>query len=178
MKRFCLVLAIGVALFALAGVAQQVQSTGPYKVLKTAKTGGAGGFDYIYADAGGRRLYIPRTGNPSRITVFNLDTLEPAGEVPNTSAHGAAVSTKSGHGFATSRPVAMWDSKTMTLIKTIEVRGGPDGILYDAFNDRVYILSHSAPNATVINAADGAVLGTIDLGGAPEQAVTDGKGHI
>ena len=30
----------------------------------------------------------------------------------------------------------------------------------------------------MINAQDGAVLGTIDLGGAPEQAATDGKGHI
>ncbi len=178
MKRLCFAVMLGVALFALAGGAQQTQSTGPYKVLKTAKTGGAGGFDYLYADADGRRLYIPRRGNPARVTVFNLDTLESAGEIPNTSAAGAAVSTKSGHGFATSRPIAMWDTKMMTLIKTIDVQGGPDGILYDAFNDRVYILSHSAPNATVINAADGSVLGTIDLGGAPEQAATDGKGHI
>jgi DNA-binding beta-propeller fold protein YncE len=30
----------------------------------------------------------------------------------------------------------------------------------------------------VINAKDGSVVGTIDLGGAPEQAVTDGKGHL
>ena len=30
----------------------------------------------------------------------------------------------------------------------------------------------------MINAADGSVVGTIDLGGAPEQAATDGKGHI
>src|ERR1700735_1743393 len=113
MQRFCLVLAAGAALFAAAGVALQGQSAGPYKVLKTAKTGGGGGVDYIYADAGGRRLYLPRRGNPARVTVFNLDTLEPAGEIPNVSAAGAAVSTKSGHGFATSRPIAMWDSKTL-----------------------------------------------------------------
>jgi DNA-binding beta-propeller fold protein YncE len=50
--------------------------------------------------------------------------------------------------------------------------------MYDAFNDRVYVLSHIAPNATVINPADGAILGTIDLGGQPEQAASDGKGHI
>jgi hypothetical protein len=36
----------------------------------------------------------------------------------------------------------------------------------------------TAPHATVINAVDGAVLGTIDLGGMPEQAVTDGAGHV
>jgi hypothetical protein len=178
-RRFSYVLAAMLAVCLVQRTrAQQASSTTPYKVLKTAKVGGEGGFDYIYADADGRKLYIPRRGNPARVTVFNLDTLEPLGEIPNVSAAGAAVSPKSGHGFATSRPIAMWDTKTLMPIKTIDVQGGPDGILYDAFNDRIYILSHSAPNATVINAADGAVLGTIDLGGAPEQAATDGKGHI
>ena len=158
----------------LAALAQ----TGPYKILKSAKVGGAGGFDYVYADSAGRRLYIARSGQGARVTVFNLDTHEPAGEIPNTNARGAAVSTKSGHGFASSKPVAMWDTKTLTLIKTIDVQGGPDGILYDAFNDRVWIFSHSMPHATVLNASDGSIAGTLDLGGAPEQAVTDGKGHI
>ena len=163
-----------IAVVTLAGLAQ----SGPYKILKSAKVGGTGGFDYVYADSAGRRLYIPRSGQGARVSVFNLDTLEPAGEIANTNARGAAVSTKSGHGFASSKPVAMWDTKTMTLIKTIDVQGGPDGILYDPFNDRVWVFSHSAPHATVINAADGSIAGTMDLGGAPEQAVTDGKGHI
>jgi len=169
MRRYCLC-----AFIAVLALAQ----SGPYKILKSAKVGGAGGFDYIYADTAGRRLYIPRTGPTPRVTVFNLDTLEPAGEIPNTNARGAAVSAKSGHGFASSKPVAMWDTKTMQLIKTIDVQGGPDGILYDPFNDRVWVFSHSASNATVIEAKDGSVAGTMDLGGAPEQAVTDGKGHI
>ena len=110
--------------------------------------------------------------------MFNLDTLEPLGEIPANGGHGAAVDPKSGHGFASSNPVVMWDTKTLATIKTIQVEGGPDGISFDPFNQRVYIWSHRAPNATVINAVDGAILGTIDLGGAPEQAVTDGKGHI
>jgi DNA-binding beta-propeller fold protein YncE len=165
-------------LFLTLAMAMAVYAEGPYKILKTVKVGGAGGFDYVYADAAGRKLYIPRTGPAPRITVFNLDTLEPAGELTETNARGAAVDAKSGHGFATSKPVAMWDSKTLAKIKTIDVEGNPDGILADPFNGRVYILSHSAPNATVIEAKDGSVLGTIDLGGAPEQAVSDGKGHV
>ena len=172
MKKFCVI--AGLSLMALTSFAQ----TGPYKVLKTAKVGGDGGFDYVYADAAGRRLYVPRTGPTPRINVFNLDTLEPVGEIANTNARGAAVDAKSGHGFASSKPVAMWDTKTLAPIKTIDVDGGPDGLLFDSFNDRVYIFSHRAPNATVIDAKDGSVVGTIDLGGAPEQAVTDGKGHL
>ena len=176
MRSFCLVLAVaGCTALALA---QPASTAGPYKVLKTAKVGGAGGFDYVYADSVGRRLYVPRGGSPGRISVFNLDTLEPVGEIPNVSARGAAVDPKSGHGFSSSKPVAMWDTKTMSVIKTIDVQGGPDGILFDAFNDRVYVFSHSAPNTTVIDSKDGSVVGTIDLDGAPEQAVSDGKGHI
>jgi DNA-binding beta-propeller fold protein YncE len=167
------------------------QAPGPYSVLKTAKVGGEGRFDYVYADSDGRRLYIPRTGqNPAtapagapagptpRISVYNLDTLEPVGEISPYNARGAAVDPKSGHGFASSKPVVMWDTKTLAVIKTIDVQGGPDGILFDPFNARVWVFSHGAPNATIINAADGSIAGTLDLGGAPEQAVTDGAGHI
>jgi len=168
MARFLLVLTI----FTMAGLAQ------PYKILKTAKVGGAGGFDYVYADEAGRKLYVARSGPSARISIFDLDSLEPAGEIPDVSAHGAVVSPKSNHGFASSKPVVMFDSKTFAVIKKIEVEGGPDGMLYDAFNDRVYVLSHRAPNVTAINASDGSIAGTIDLGGAPEQAASDGKGHI
>jgi DNA-binding beta-propeller fold protein YncE len=179
MRRLCVVaIAVAIAMVASVGLAWQAASDGPYKVVKTAKVGGVGGFDYVYADSDGRKLYIPRTGDGARVTVFNLDTLEPVGEIPNANARGAAVDPKAGHGFASSKPVVMWDTKTLAVIKTIAVDGGPDGILFDPFNERVYIFSHGAPNATVIDAKDGSVVGTIDLGGAPEQAVTDGKGHL
>lgn len=49
MRRFCDVLA-GIAISASIGSAQPA-ATGPYKVLKTAKVGGAGGFDYVFAGA-------------------------------------------------------------------------------------------------------------------------------
>jgi DNA-binding beta-propeller fold protein YncE len=173
---------LAVTIFAAVGFAWQA---GPYKVVKTVKTGGLGGFDYIYADVAGRRLYIPRSAAAqatppvaARITIFDLDTLAPAGEIPDIRANGAAVDAKSAHGFASSKPVAMWDTKTLKLIKTIEVQGNPDGILQDSFNQRIYILSHAAPHITVIDAVTGDIVGTIDIGGAPEQAVSDGKGHI
>jgi DNA-binding beta-propeller fold protein YncE len=178
MRLFFPMLAVGLAVFAATGLAQKPSAEGSYRVLKTAKVGGEGGFDYVYADGDGRRLYIARSGPAPRVSVFNLDTLAPAGEIPMTNARGAAADAYSHHGFASSSPVAMWDTKTLALVKTIPVDGRPDGILADAFNHRIYIFSHSAPNATVLDAKDGAVLRTIDLGGAPEQAATDGKGHI
>ncbi|MDR1990117.1 MAG: hypothetical protein LBQ09_07790 [Acidobacteriaceae bacterium] len=156
--------------------AQSGSAAGPYKVLKTAKVGGDGGFDYVFADAAARKLYVPRNGADGRVTVFNLDTLQPAGEITKTNARGAAVD--SGHGFSSSRPIAMWDSNTLAPIKTIEVQGAPDGIFADPFNHRIWVFSHSAPNATVIDAKDGSIVGTLDLDGAPEQAASDGRGHL
>ena len=177
MRRTLLTVAALLASFGAAADAQQAAS-GPYAVLKTTKVGGDGGFDYVYADAADRRLYVPRSGANGRITVWDLDTFAPVGVIAGVNGHGAAVSAKSHHGFASSKPVAMWDTKDLSVIKKIDVEGNPDGIMYDPFNDRVWIFSHSAPNATVINAADGSIVGTVDLGGAPEQAATDGKGHL
>jgi hypothetical protein len=180
MRKLLLSSAAIIALTFIGANAQQASNSGPYSVIKTVKVGGDGGWDYLYADASTRRLYIARSGQPptGRIAVFDLDTLTPVGEVPGVNAHGVALDPKSNHGFATSNPVAMFDTRTLAPIKTIDVQGSPDASLFDAFNERVYILSHRAPNATVINATDGSIVGTIDLGGAPEQAVTDGQGHI
>ncbi len=170
MKRLALV--CGLTFLAMA------QDSGPYKVLQRARVGGEGRFDYVYADSDGRKLYVPRTQTSPRISVFDLDSLKLLAEIPNVNARGVAVDPKPGHGFASSKPVAMFDTKTSALIKTIEVQGNPDGILFDPYNQRVWVFSHSAPNATIIDSKDGSVIGTLDLGGAPEQAVTDGKGHM
>ncbi|HEY6946508.1 MAG TPA: hypothetical protein VI431_15320 [Candidatus Acidoferrum sp.] len=176
--HFIVALAAGMAVSVSVGLAQQGASAGPYKVLKTAKAGGEGGYDYIFADSEARRLFIPRGGPAGRLTVFNLDTLEAAGAIPDVRAGGATVDPKSHHGFSTTKPLTMWDASTLKVIKTIDVDGRPDGILCDPYNARVWVLSHQPPHATVIDAAEGTVVKTLDLGGAPEQAVSDGKGTI
>ena len=109
------------------GSARQPSTGGPYKILKTAKVGGEGGWDYIYADAAGRRLYIPRgavreaaatdttpavAALPPRIIAYDLDTLEKVGEIPDTGGNGVAVCPNTGHGFSSSRPaITMFDTK-------------------------------------------------------------------
>lgn len=178
------------------GSAAQPSSSGPYKVLRVAKVGGEGGWDYIYADAGDRRLYIPRGARPevpatdttpavpasvARIVAYNLDTLELVGEIPDTGGNGVAVCPKTGHGFSSSRPgISMFDTKSLKLVKHIDIPQGfgPDGIYCDVFNDRTYVFSHPTKNALVIDAQEGSVVGTVDLGGTPEQAVSDGKGTL
>ena len=177
MPRKIFVLLFAAAMAASSALAQQSSGAGPYKVLKTVKAGGEGGYDYITADVKGRRLYVPR-GKTAGLMVFNLDTLESAGGISEIAAGGAAVDPKSHHGFSTTKPITMWDTTTLKTMKTIDVDGRPDGILLDPYNERVWVLSHQPPYATVIDAKSGTVVSTLDLGGAPEQAVSDGKGTV
>lgn len=173
--RFALALVIGLA----STVASAAGVPAPYKVVKTVKAGGDGGFDYVYADVAGRKLYVPRSGPGGRVMVFDLDSLASLGEIAGvTNARGVAVDAKSGHGFASSKPVVMWDAKSLAKLKTIEVQGNPDGIRADPDGQRIYVYSHAAPFMTVIDAATGTVTGTVDLEGQPEQSVLDGKGRL
>jgi DNA-binding beta-propeller fold protein YncE len=168
----CLVSVAGIGL--LAGPAS-AQNSDPYKILDMTQVMGNGGIDYVYADNDGRRVYVPR-GNQTY--VFDLDTHKLVGAITNISGHGVAIDTESHHGFSSSGAVGMFDTETMQKIKSIEVKGRPDGILFEPLTKRIYVLSHEAPNVTVIDPKDGSIVGTIDLGGAPEQAQSDGQGKL
>jgi DNA-binding beta-propeller fold protein YncE len=191
-----------VAVVAFPVVAQQ-PSSGPYKVLARARVGGEGGTDYIYANANDGRLYITRNAVravpatdstpareavPGRVTVFDLKTLKPLGEIMNGGGNGAVVDAKTGHGFATSHPdISMFDTKSMQMIKTIDPNAdnpsanpkfSGDGIYFDPSDSRVYIGSHPTKDLLVIDSKEGKALGKIDLGGVPEETISDGKGTL
>ena len=163
----------GIALLAHTALAQK--SDAPYKVLDMTQVMGTGSIDYVYADNDGRRIYVPRG---SQTFVFGLDSHKLIGSITNISGRGVAVDTKSHHGFSSSKPLGMFDTETQQIIKTIDVNGRPDGIFLEPLTDRVYVFSHQAPSITVIDPKDGTVVGTIDVGGAMEQAQSDGQGKL
>ncbi|MEP7247294.1 MAG: hypothetical protein ABI885_26920, partial [Gammaproteobacteria bacterium] len=189
MHRIDWTLALAIILTAPAAAAQQPATDGPYKILKSARVGGEGGTDYIFADVVARRLYIPRgavradtligrAATPARITVFDLDNLAPLGELltaPNSQGNGVTVDPKTGHGFASSRPaITMFDTKSLQLLKSIPLDSGfaPDGIFFDESSNRVYVGSHPTKDAIAIDPREGTVVAKIDLGGVPEQTTS------
>ena len=163
------------ALGLLAGSAFAQDSGTPYKVLATTQLMGTGGIDYVYADNDGRRVYVPRG---TQTFVFDLDSHKYIGAITNISGRGVAIDTKSHHGFSSSGPLGMFDTETLQKIKSIDVQGRPDGILLEPFTDRVYVFSHATPSITVVDPKEGTVVGTIDVGGAMEQAQSDGQGKL
>jgi len=170
-----------VALFSAAifsGAAAKPSASG-YHVIKTVPVPGDEGWDYVYVDSDARRVYI---SHATHVVVMNADTYAIEGDIPDTpGVHGIAVASDLGRGFISNgrgNTVTIFDLKTLKTIGTAKTDANPDAIIYDPATKRVFTFNGRGKNSTVINAADGSVVGTIPLGDKPEFAVADGKGAI
>ena len=74
--------------------------------------------------------------------------------------------------------MTIFDLNTLKTIGEVPTGKKPDAIIYDPATTRVFAFNGGSHNVTVIDAAVGKVVGTIDLGGGPEFAVADGKGYV
>ena len=156
------------------------QGDAAYKVVQKVTVGGDGGWDYLIVDPAARRLYVTRA---TRVMVFDADSLKQVGEIPNTNGvHGVALAPELSRGFASNgraNSITIFDLKTLATIEEVKIEGqNPDAILYDPPTKRVFAFNGRSADATVLDAATGKVVGTIPLGGKPEFATTDLKGHV
>ena len=176
MKR---TLAFLAAILGLAGTATLAAPQSGYHIIKKVPIPGAGGWDYVTVDDAARRVYV---SHATQVEVLNADTFELVGTIPNTpGVHGIAIASEFGRGFITagkSDSVIIFDLKTLKTLGEVKVGKKPDAIMYDPATKHVFAMNGDSDSATVINAADGTVVGTIDLGGGPEFAVADGKGNV
>jgi YVTN family beta-propeller protein len=168
--------------FVLLGImvmAASLARAADYKVAKTWKLGGEGGWDYITADSDGHRLFISRA---TRVMVVDTVSGKQVGEIPETAGvHGIALDPKLGRGFTSNGredTVSVFDFKTLAVQKKIKVGSGPDAILYDPSSKRVFTFNGKGHDTTAIDADKGEVVGKLDLGGKPEFAATDEKGTV
>jgi DNA-binding beta-propeller fold protein YncE len=53
-----------------------------------------------------------------------------------------------------------------------------DAIIYDPVSKHIFSFNGKSHNSTVIEPKDGTVVGTIEIGGGPDNAAADGKGTI
>lgn len=150
-----------------------------YKVIKTYKLGGEGGWDYLNLDSASRRLYISRA---THVIVIDADSGKSVGDIPDTpGVHGIALAPELGRGFVSNGregTVTIFDIDSLKLINKVKVGDNPDAILYDPATKRVFTFNGKSQDSTAIDAAKGTVLGTIKLEGKPEFAASDGKGMI
>jgi DNA-binding beta-propeller fold protein YncE len=163
----------------LAGAAVWPGRAQSYHVAHTFTLGGNGGWDYVTLDARDHRLFIARQ---DRVMVVDPADGKVLGEIPGfNGAHGVALAYETGHGFGTSgrdSSVVMFDLKTLKVLGRTTAALDADAILYDPATKRVFTFNGDAHSASVIDAASGKLLGSIDLGTGPEFAVSAGDGKL
>ncbi len=175
MKSFSVFLQ-GAVFIATAAISTQGAA---YKLEAPIQIGGTGGWDYLTADSQARRLYV---SHGSQVEVIDLDSHKPVGKIAGLGGiHGIAIASDLGLGFISdgrNNEVVEFSLKDLSLGKKIKAGVNPDGILYDASSKRVFAFNGRSQDATVIEASDGSVAGTIKLGGKPEFPVSDGQGSV
>jgi len=155
----------------------QAQAATPgYHVIQRINAGGEGGWDYVTVDPDGNRLFLSR-GTHAMVIDLGRDSV--VGDIPNTlGIHGVALAPELNRGFTSNgrdSSVTIFDYKTLAPIAVVRIPGrNPDAILYDPATKRVFTFNGGTSNATAIDATNGIVVGTVDLGGKPETAVSDG----
>ena len=160
-------------------MAASAQAADSYHITQKIPVAGQGGWDYLAVDESARRLYV---SHGTQVEVLDVDSGAIVGKIANTpGVHGIAVAPELGRGFVSngqSSTVTIFDLKTLETIAEVPVGKKPDAIIYDPGTSRVFAFNGDSNSATAIQAADGKVVGTVDLGGGPEFAVADGTGYV
>ena len=170
-------------LFVFGTLALAAIPAGGYHLMKRIPLGAAEGggeyFDYITIDPAARRAYL---SHGTEIVVLNVDSGVSLGKITGMKRnHGVALVPELGRGFISdgnAAQVVIFDLKTLKTIGTIKGEMDADSILYEPVSKHVVVFNGDPKSATVIDPGKGTVITTIPLGGAPEQAVADGKGMI
>jgi YVTN family beta-propeller protein len=154
-------------------------SLGGYQLKTKFQIGGEGGWDYATADSEARRLYV---SHGTQVEVLDLDGGTVIGTIRDTpGVHGIALAPELGRGFISAgraNQVKIFDLKTLKTMGEAPTGKNPDAILYDPASKRVFAFNGGSDDATVVDAANGKVAGTIPLGGRPEFAAADGEGNV
>src|ERR1700692_1021915 len=123
---------------------------------------GDGGFDYVLFDSSSNRLYV---SHGTQVNVLDSNSGKEIGEVkPLAGVHGVAVVPELNIGFATngkSATIAVFDTKSFKVTKTIPVGEDPDYIFYDAGTRKVFVCHGDAKIISVIDPEKQAVVGKV-----------------
>src|SRR6478609_7447859 len=171
MRSRSMTVTAGTAALALASIvtmSAQVQ----YAKVTDIPIGGAGAFDYLNVDSAAKRLYVT---HGTEIVVIDTTTNKVVGKIADTPrVHGIAIVPELGRGFTTNggeNKVSIIDLKTLATISKVETGANPDAVAYDPAKKEIYTFNGAQKggfSATVIDAAKGTVVATIDLGDKPE----------
>jgi hypothetical protein len=160
------------ALFAVAALHAPARAGDGMTKVKEIELAGGGGFDYVYADPAGGRIYVAHS---PKIDVIDAKKLEKVGEVDGVDgAHGTAIQGKKGFATAGRKSVmVVFDTGTLKVLKEVKTGANPDAICSVTSAKEVWAFNGRDKSATCVDAESLEVKATIPLGGKPETGVED-----
>lgn len=175
MKRSILSMAL-----LIAGCTANVFAQGTYKLEKKIDLPGNGGYDYAYIDQPNSMLYVT---HGTEVNVINLKTETVKGTISGLQGvHGVAVDNELNRGFISdgrADQVVVFDLKTLAIVSRVALdHKGADAIIFDPFSKMIFTFNGHSSSSCVVDPQSMKQVASIDMGGAPEFAVADGKGLI
>jgi DNA-binding beta-propeller fold protein YncE len=181
-SRSIMVACVVACLLALVGGALTfaANDAGGYKVIRRIPVGGDGGWDYLRVDADTHRIFLSRGDH---MMVVDEGTGKLLADLKDTKGiHGMALAYDLGKGFTSNggaNTITVFDLKTLAVTSVIPIQGkDPDSIIYDPMTKRVFTFNGKSNDSTVLDASSGKVVGTVALGGKPEEPALDGQGNM
>jgi DNA-binding beta-propeller fold protein YncE len=154
-----------------------------YKKIKDIPIGGAGSYDYIYADSENQRLYVT---HGTKVVVIDTKEDKVIGEILNTpGVHGFAVAPDLKRGFSSNgqgNSVSIIDlaskddagKPTFKEIMTVKTGANPDAILFEPKSGEVWTSNGRSNTFTALDAKTGKIISdNVALGGKPETSQAD-----
>jgi YVTN family beta-propeller protein len=152
----------------------------PYTFDKKIPLPGDAGYDYMAIDVPNNHLFV---SHGTSFNVIDLATEKPVGLIDGMKGvHGIAIVNEVNKGFISDgkdNAVVVVDLTSFAILKKISLPStDEDGIIYDPSSKKVFVFNGDSKNTCVIDINTLELVKTIDLGGGPEFAVSDGKGLV
>src|SRR5215831_17817875 len=138
---------------------------------------GDGGYDYVAIDQVNNHLFA---SHGTEFNVIDLATEKPIAVIEGMKGvHGIAIVNEVNKGFISDgrgKAVVVVDLTTFKVEKTIQLPStDEDAIIYDPYSKKVMVFCGDSKNTCVIDPKTLELVKTIDLGGGPEFAASNGK---
>jgi DNA-binding beta-propeller fold protein YncE len=151
-----------------------------YVLDKKISVPGDDGYDYVAIDHVNHHLFV---SHGTAFNVIDLATDKPIGVVEGMKGvHGIAIVNEVNKGFISDgrgNAVVVIDLTTFKILKIISLKEtDEDGIIYDPYSKKVFVFNGDSKSTCAIDINTLEPVKTIDLGGGPEFAVSDGKGLV
>jgi YVTN family beta-propeller protein len=151
-----------------------------YKIAKLIPLGPGERWDYVTFDSYQNRIYVAHGDYVSVVDATSGAKVGAIGPLPG-GTHGIAVSPENGAGFTDDGKAgvaAVFDLKTLKIIKEIPTAPDADGIVHDPSSHNIFVINGDSGSVTAIDPKTQTVIATIPLGGGLEAGVVDGHGKL